>query len=151
MTRALRGRLRRMHRIAGAAARGLLYGLTLALAGATALAALGVLPWPHLALSFGESPLPGAGMWLQLGLTGVLALLCVALPPAAVAPPEAPRTKLQAVPEAPAPEAPPVFVRPSPVPPPPEFADNVVPLLRPAARTPAPVQPRRPGPRGRPP
>lgn len=57
-----------------------LVALALALAAASLLAALGVLAWPDLALAFGGVPVPMAGMWVQLGLTALLGLLCFFLP-----------------------------------------------------------------------
>ncbi len=62
------------------AAHGLVILVTLALLGATIMASLGHLPWPSLALAFGDAALPDAGMWLQLGLTALLLLLCLFLP-----------------------------------------------------------------------
>ena len=47
---------------------------------ATALAALGQLPWPDLTLGWGGVAVPDAGMWVQIALTGLLLLLCVFLP-----------------------------------------------------------------------
>lgn len=47
---------------------------------ATALAAFGQLPWPDLGLGWGGAVIPDAGMWAQIGLTGLLLLLCVFLP-----------------------------------------------------------------------
>jgi len=44
------------------------------------LAALNILPWPQIALFFNGQALPRAGMWLQLGLTALFALLLLYLP-----------------------------------------------------------------------
>jgi len=51
-----------------------------ALLGASLLAALGLIPWPEIALRFGGAEVPGAGMWLQLGLTLLIGLLALFLP-----------------------------------------------------------------------
>lgn len=61
-------------------AQGLIVLAALGLAGATAAAAMGWLPWPQLALFFGGAALPQAGMWVQIGLTLLFALLCLYLP-----------------------------------------------------------------------
>jgi hypothetical protein len=62
----------------------LAFGLVLSLAalaaGATAMALAGALPWPQLAVDWGGAPVPQAGMWAQLAVTGLLLLLCVYLP-----------------------------------------------------------------------
>lgn len=50
------------------------------LAGASVLAALGQIPWPQIALFFGGQAVPQAGMWLQLGLLGLMLLLLIYLP-----------------------------------------------------------------------
>lgn len=59
---------------------GLVVLVALMLVGATLAAAFGALPWPQIALFFGGWPLPQAGMWLQLGLTGLFVALTFYLP-----------------------------------------------------------------------
>jgi hypothetical protein len=54
--------------------------LAIAFTGATIAATLGLLPWPQIALFFGGSALPNAGMWLQIGLTLMLILMTFYLP-----------------------------------------------------------------------
>lgn len=44
------------------------------------MAAFGLIPWPQIALFFGGQAVPQAGMWLQLGLTALFALLLIYLP-----------------------------------------------------------------------
>lgn len=61
-------------------AHGLIIGLALGLTGLSVLCAVGVLPWPQLALFFGGQALPNAGMWVQLGLTGLLVTLLFFVP-----------------------------------------------------------------------
>ena len=51
-------------------------GMTLA----TLAAAFGQIPWPQIALFFGGQAVPNAGMWLQIGLTIVLAMMTFFLP-----------------------------------------------------------------------
>jgi hypothetical protein len=51
-----------------------------ALVVASLLAAFKVIPWPQIALFFGGQAVPQAGMWLQLGLTGLMLLLLFYLP-----------------------------------------------------------------------
>ena len=63
-----------------AAAQGLVVALTFALCLLSLFAALGWLPWPELEVSYGPLSLPGAGMALQLGLTGLMLILCFFLP-----------------------------------------------------------------------
>jgi hypothetical protein len=63
-----------------AAAQGAIVALTFGLVLATAFAALGWMPWPTLYLAFGPLAVPGAGMWMQLGLTALLVILCFYLP-----------------------------------------------------------------------
>jgi hypothetical protein len=62
------------------AAQGAIVALAFALALATGFAALGWMPWPTIDLAFGAIEVPRAGMWLQLGLTGLVAILCFFLP-----------------------------------------------------------------------
>ncbi len=50
------------------------------LTAASAAAALGLLPWPELGLSYGSTPVPFAGMWAQLALTGLMLALVFYLP-----------------------------------------------------------------------
>lgn len=59
---------------------GLIVLLAVALVAASLAAGFGVLPWPQLALYFGGTPLPQAGMWVQLGLTALLVALVFYLP-----------------------------------------------------------------------
>ena len=51
-----------------------------ALVVATAAAAVGALPWPDLALSYGGQPAPNAGMWAQIILTVFVLALTFYLP-----------------------------------------------------------------------
>ncbi len=57
-----------------------LLALAAVLVAATVMAALGWLPWPELALSFGGPPLPAAGMWAQIAMTVLAVLLTLYLP-----------------------------------------------------------------------
>lgn len=54
--------------------------LAIAFTGATVAATLTILPWPQIALFFGGTALPNAGMWLQIGLTLMLILMTFYLP-----------------------------------------------------------------------
>ncbi len=63
-----------------AVAQGAVVGLALALVAASGAAALGLIPWPQIALFFGGQAVPMAGMWLQLGLTALVVLLLFYLP-----------------------------------------------------------------------
>ncbi len=47
---------------------------------ATGLALAGVWPWPDLSLSLNGAPLPDAGKWAQIALTGFMLSLCFFLP-----------------------------------------------------------------------
>ncbi len=80
MSPILSGNLRVALRAMQSAAHGLVALLTLALTGTSLLCALGHLPWPNLQLSFGTTPLPAAGLWAQLGLNALMALICLVLP-----------------------------------------------------------------------
>jgi hypothetical protein len=80
MSPVLSGNLRVALRAMQSFAHGLVILLTLALIAAALLAAFGYVPWPEISLAFGQQPLPDAGMWVQLGLTALLALLCLFLP-----------------------------------------------------------------------
>ena len=62
------------------AAQGVIVVLALILIAASLAAAFGLLPWPQIALFFGGTALPNAGMWLQLGLTLLLGLMTFYLP-----------------------------------------------------------------------
>lgn len=73
---ALRGSQETLH----ALAQGLVALIAAALVVATALAALGQIPWPQIALFFGGQAVPQAGMWLQIGLMVLLLLLLFFLP-----------------------------------------------------------------------
>ncbi len=61
-------------------AQGLLIAATILLTSCSALALVGWLPWPQIALSFGAGPVADAGMWLQLGVTALALLLLFYLP-----------------------------------------------------------------------
>lgn len=61
-------------------AQGLIVLVAAGLAAASVAAAAGWLPWPQVALFFGGQAVPQAGMWLQLGLTGLCAMLVFFLP-----------------------------------------------------------------------
>lgn len=61
-------------------AQGAILGMALLLVAASGAAWLGSLPWPDLALSFGGTAVPAAGMWVQLGLTAIFVLLCAFVP-----------------------------------------------------------------------
>ncbi len=63
-----------------AVAQGIVALLAASLIVASLLAAFGIIPWPQIALFFGGQAVPQAGMWLQLGLTGLLLLLLIFLP-----------------------------------------------------------------------
>ena len=52
----------------------------LALLGATIAAAFGALPWLNLPLTFGETAVPEAGMYIQIGVTALLVALVGFLP-----------------------------------------------------------------------
>lgn len=62
------------------AAHAIIICTALVLLGLTLAAALGTLPWPAMALSFGGTDLPQAGMLLQVLLTLLFVLLCFYLP-----------------------------------------------------------------------
>lgn len=61
-------------------AQAVLIGLAALLTTASLLAAIGWIPWPNLALSFGDTSVPHAGLWAQLALTAIALLLLVYLP-----------------------------------------------------------------------
>jgi hypothetical protein len=61
-------------------AQGLFITLAIILTLCSILAVFGWLPWPQIALSFGDEPVATAGMWLQLGVTAVSLLLLFYLP-----------------------------------------------------------------------
>jgi hypothetical protein len=52
----------------------------LAMLAATVAAAAGLIPWPELSLRWGGAYIPQAGMYGQVALTVLLALMCVFLP-----------------------------------------------------------------------
>lgn len=58
----------------------LIFAVALGLSAASLAAVFGLLPWPGLALSWGGQAVPYAGIWLQLGLTGLFLALCFHLP-----------------------------------------------------------------------
>lgn len=62
------------------AAQGAIVALAFGLGLATLFAALGWMPWPTIDVAFGPLQVPAAGMWLQLGLTLLVAILCFFLP-----------------------------------------------------------------------
>lgn len=55
-------------------------GLALALVAATLAAAVGLIPWPDLALRYGGGDVAQAGMLLQIGLTALMLILMIFLP-----------------------------------------------------------------------
>ena len=61
-------------------AQGLVAMAALAMLAVTLAAAAGGLPWPELSLRWGGAYIPQAGMYVQIGLTVLLALLCLFLP-----------------------------------------------------------------------
>jgi hypothetical protein len=63
-----------------ALAQGLVVMVALAMLVATLAAALGQIPWPELSLRWGGAYVPEAGKYAQIGVTILLALLCVFLP-----------------------------------------------------------------------
>jgi hypothetical protein len=74
------GRLRSAHAVLNAVSVSLVGIVAAVLGVASLLAAFNVIPWPQLALFFGGQAVPQSGMWLQLGLTGLLLLLLLYLP-----------------------------------------------------------------------
>ena len=62
------------------AAMGLLGGAALIGTIASGLAFAEVLPWPQLAITYAEAPVPWAGMALQLGVTALLIMVALFLP-----------------------------------------------------------------------
>lgn len=54
--------------------------LAAAMCVASAMAALGQIPWPSLPVNWGNDAWPDAGMWMQVGLTLLLLCLCFFLP-----------------------------------------------------------------------
>lgn len=73
-------RLRAAHAVLNAVSVSLVGIVVAALVMASLLAAFKVIPWPQIALFFGGQAVPQAGMWLQLGLTGLMLLLLFYLP-----------------------------------------------------------------------
>jgi hypothetical protein len=61
-------------------AQGVLICTALVLLGLTLASAFDILPWPAMALSFGGTDLPQAGMYVQVLLTLLFVLLCFYLP-----------------------------------------------------------------------
>ena len=51
-----------------------------ALTSATLAAALGLLPWPSLTVTYGGQPIPNPGMWCQITLTVLALALCFTFP-----------------------------------------------------------------------
>ena len=74
------GTFRKFIEAGQAAAQGAIVALTFGLLLATAFCVMGWMPWPTLYLSFGAVTLPAAGMWVQLGLTLIMVILCFFLP-----------------------------------------------------------------------
>lgn len=72
--------LRSAQRVMQTATQGLIIAIALGLIAASLAAALGLIPWPQIALFFGGQAVPNAGMWLQLGLTALTCLLVFYLP-----------------------------------------------------------------------
>jgi membrane protein implicated in regulation of membrane protease activity len=62
------------------AAQAVLICTAIVLLGLTLASAFGILPWPAMALSFGGTDLPQAGMYVQILLTLLFTLLCFYLP-----------------------------------------------------------------------
>jgi hypothetical protein len=54
--------------------------LAVGLVAACLASAFGMLPWPQIALFFGDQAVPQAGMWLQIGLTLLLIMMTFYLP-----------------------------------------------------------------------
>lgn len=63
-----------------ALAQGVLGIVAFGLLAASLAAGFGYLPWPQLALFFAGQAVPQAGMWLQIGLTGLALVLLIYLP-----------------------------------------------------------------------
>ena len=59
---------------------GAIIAITAFLGLTSALAMAGQMPWPNLSLAWGESALPTAGMWVQLGLTAIMLCICFFIP-----------------------------------------------------------------------
>lgn len=76
----LRSHLSLLGRIAHATALLLVLAAAGAAVAATALSALGVIPWLTLEARFGEAAVPGFGMGLQVGLTVLLVLMAATIP-----------------------------------------------------------------------
>ena len=80
MSSDLRSALRPVQTAAQQMFGGLILLVALGLVGACLAAALGALPWPQFSLSFGDQPVPDAGMWAQLALTVLAVALTFHLP-----------------------------------------------------------------------
>lgn len=72
--------LRAAQGLAQGAAQVLIVALAMALTLASLAAAVGWIGWPQIALRLGDADVPNAGMWLQVGLTGLMLALCFFLP-----------------------------------------------------------------------
>lgn len=59
---------------------GLVILIALGLVAASVAAGIGALPWPEITLSYGDQPIPNAGMWAQLALTVLAVALTFYLP-----------------------------------------------------------------------
>jgi hypothetical protein len=66
--------------VAQVLAQGLIITIAILLTLCSALALFGWMPWPQITLGFGAEPVANAGMWLQLGVTGLSLLLLFYLP-----------------------------------------------------------------------
>ncbi len=72
--------LLKMQSLAQVAAMILVALAAVAMTAATAMSAAGSLPWVDLPITLGATPLPQAGMVLQVGVTALLLMLCVFFP-----------------------------------------------------------------------
>ena len=80
MAVSVRATLRHAQQMAQSLMQGLVVLVAFGLLAATLAAAVGMLPWPTLALYFGAVALPQAGMWVQVGLTVLMVALVFYLP-----------------------------------------------------------------------
>ncbi|MGB3278263.1 MAG: DNA repair protein [Pseudorhodobacter sp.] len=55
-------------------------GVSLILVAATIAASFGTVPWPELSFRLGAQTIPDAGMYLQIGLTTLMVMICFFLP-----------------------------------------------------------------------
>lgn len=75
-----RAALRRVLAAGQVCAHAVIFGASLILMGASLFAALGWSSWPEIVVSLDAVPVANAGMWLQIGLTALLAMLVFWLP-----------------------------------------------------------------------